>query len=345
MAAGSPFARTSRDLAVDLGTANTLVAARGRGIVLEEPSVVAVRRTPTGRHGEVLAVGAEARRMLGRTPDSIVAMRPLREGVIADFGVTEQMLRHFVLQAAGRAGLRRPRIVICVPSGATEVERRAVQESARAAGAREVFLVPEPLAAALGADEPLTSPRGILVVDIGGGTSEVAMLSLGGIVHATSLRVAGDAMDQAIQAWVRERHGLLIGERTAEDLKRQIGRAVPGSGGEAQATVKGRDAETGIPRQAVVTADEMAEALVPTLTAIVEAIRETLQHTPPELASDLLDRGLLLAGGGALLTGLADHLSQATGLPVRLAPDPLRCVVMGAAHALEDPEVLERIAL
>ena len=335
--------RLTRDLAIDLGTANTLVWAEGRGVVLDEPSVVAVAKTDAGTYGEVLAVGAEAHEMLGRTPGSIVALRPIREGSIDDFQVTEEMLRAFIRRSGG-AGMVKPRVLVCVPFGLTEVEKRAVHESARAAGSRDVVLIPEPMAAAIGAGLPILEPVGSLVVDVGGGTTEVAVISLGGAVAATSLRVGGDAMNAAIVDWIAEHEGLQIGERTAEALKMEIGTAArlkeP-----LVSTVKGRDAQSGIPRQGAVTSEHLRAALQKPLGAIVEAIREVLECTSPELSGDVLEHGLVLAGGGSLLRGLDHYLREATGLPVRRADDPARCTVQGAGRVLEDKALLERIRL
>ncbi len=344
MSTSGAFGRLSKDLAIDLGTANTLVYARGRGIVVDEPSVVAVRVAPTGAYTEVLAIGEEARVMLGRTPGNIAAVRPLKDGVIAAFEVAEEMIRYFILRAAGRQGLFKPRVLVCIPSGVTEVEKRAVHESARAAGAKEVFLVPEPLAAALGAGLPVMEPTGTLIVDIGGGTTEVAVISMGGLVRSRSLRVAGDHMDKAIIQAVRDHHGLIIGERTAEAVKLEIGCAAPTSQ-PRHTTVKGRDAETGIPRQVTLTGADIGSAVAGTLARIVEAIRETLETTPPELGADLIERGIVLCGGGAQLPEIEQVMADATGLPCSVAPDPMQCVARGAGLTLEDPVVLERLAL
>ena len=334
----------SCDLAIDLGTANTLVYATGRGLVVDEPSVVAMTKGPTGVVGRVLAVGAEAKRMVGRTPGNIVAVRPLKDGVIADFEVTEAMLRYFMEQAVGRRTLKHPKVVVCIPYRITEVEKRAVQESARSAGAREVLLVPEPLAAAIGAGLPVTEPIGSMIVDLGGGTTEVAVISIGGIATTTSLRVAGDAMDEAIISYVRRRYNVLIGERTAEQIKLTIGCAAPPPE-RMSLVVKGRDLSSGSPRQIELTGEDTAEALQDAVAQIVEAVRSTLERTPPELGADIIDQGIVLAGGGALLRHLDDVLREATGLPVVLAEDPLRCVVMGAGECLERPELLKRVAL
>ncbi|MED5372341.1 MAG: rod shape-determining protein [Myxococcota bacterium] len=336
--------RLSRDLAIDLGTANTLVWAEGKGIVLEEPSVVAVHRSESGAYGDVLAVGAEAKEMLGRTPGSIVAVRPLKDGVIADFHVTEEMLRAFIRRAIGRSPMVKPLVLVCIPFGLTEVEKRAVYESARSAGAREVQLISEPMAAALGAGMPVLEPVGNLVVDIGGGTSEIAVLSLGGAVQSKSLRVAGDHLNSAIATVVQNEHGIYIGERTAEALKLDVGTALP-QRPPLVTVVKGRDRVSGIPRQVHVSSEEIRHAIQPLLRKLVEAIREVLESTPPELAGDILQRGMVLCGGGALLRGLDQYLADETGLPVVLADDPLRSVVKGAGRALEDASLSERVVL
>lgn len=336
--------RLSRDLAIDLGTANTLIYCQGRGVVLDEPSVVAVHKTPSGAHGDVLAVGTEAKQMLGRTPGSIVAVRPLRDGVIADFQITEQMLRAFLRRTVGRAAVVKPRVVVCIPFGLTEVEKRAVHESAKSAGAREVQLISEPMAAALGAGLPVLEPKGSMIVDIGGGTSEIAVIALGGMVQSLSLRVAGDHMNEAIARHVQERLGLFIGERTAEALKLDIGAAAP-LAQLRSTTVKGRDAEGGIPRQARLTSEDIRQAVAGPVQQIVEGIRQVLETTPPELAGDILDRGIVLCGGGALLKRLDRLIAETTGLPVVLAEEPMRCVVNGAGMALEEPDLLERVRL
>ncbi len=334
----------SNDIAIDLGTANTLVYATGRGIVVDEPSVVAVIKGAGGIHGRVLAVGAEAKRMVGRTPGHIIAVRPLKDGVIADFAITEQMLRHFIQAALGKRLLVHPRMVVCIPFGITEVEKRAVQESARSAGAREVFLVPEPMAAAIGAGLPVNDPIGSMIVDIGGGTTEVAVISLGGIAHSQSLRVAGDQMDEAIAALIKRRFNCLIGERTAEDIKLAVGVAAPVTPVRS-IHVKGRDLSSGIPRQFEFTTDDAAEALQDCVSQIIETVRITLEHTQPELSADIIDQGIVLAGGGAKLVMLDEVLRDATGLPVVVADDPLRCVALGAGQVLENPELLRRVAL
>ncbi|MFN7143977.1 MAG: rod shape-determining protein [Myxococcota bacterium] len=338
------FGFLNNDIAIDLGTANTLVYATGRGIVVDEPSVVAMMKGPGQTVGKVLAVGTEAKRMVGRTPGNIVAHRPLKDGVIADFEITESMLRYFITAALGKRTFVHPRMVVCIPFGITEVEKRAVQESARSAGAREVFLVPEPLAAALGAGLPITEPIGSMVVDIGGGTTEVAVISLGGIATSQSLRVAGDQMDEAIASYVKRRFNCLIGERTAEEIKLAVGCASPMR--EIRTIhVKGRDIGSGVPRQFELTSDDAAEALQDCIAQIIEAVRSTLEQTPPELAADIIDQGLVLAGGGSLLANLDEVLRDATGLPVLVAEDALRCVALGAGETLENAELLRRLAL
>ena len=332
----------SSDLAIDLGTANTLVYVKGKGIVLNEPSVVAVQKDARGQ-SKVLAVGQEAKGMLGRTPGSINAIRPMKDGVIADFDVTEAMLKYFIRKAHNRRTLVHPRIIICIPFGITEVEKRAVKESAQAAGARDVFLIQEPMAAAIGAGLPVTEPQGNLIVDIGGGTTEVGVISLGGIVFSKSIRVAGDRMDEAIIAYIRRKHNLLIGERTAELIKINLGCAYPLDESRSM-DVKGRDLIHGIPKTILITSEETMEALTEPVAAIVEAVKITLEKTPPELAADIIDKGIILAGGGALLTNLDVLLREETGLPVIVAPDPLYCVALGSGQVLDSIDLLKRIA-
>jgi len=330
----------AHDLAIDLGTSTTRIYVRGRGIVVEEPSVVAVERTRSGTR--VVAVGGEAKRMVGRTPEHITAARPIREGVIADFELAEALLRACMGMALGNRPLVKPRVVICIPYGITEVERRAVQESARSAGAREVSLVGKPIAAAIGAGLPINEPVGNLAVDIGGGTTEVGVISLGGVVSSSSIRVAGDAMDRAIAEWIRRRHNVLIGERTAEEVKLRVGCViVPEEAKQVQ--VRGRDLSTGIPREVNLESADAAEALLEPAQQILEAIRATLERTPPELASDIVDQGLVLCGGASTLPGLAALIRDATDLPVVLAEDPRRCAVLGAGQLLDDPETLARV--
>ena len=333
----------STDLAVDLGTANTLVYVRGRGIVASEPSVVAVYKDDRSVR-KVVAVGREAKEMLGRTPMSIEAIRPLKDGVIADFEVTEAMFRYFMQKAHNRKTLIRPRVIVCVPSGVTPVERRAVRESAASAGAREVFLIEEPMAAAIGAGLPIMDPCGNMIVDIGGGTTEVAVISLGGIVFSKSLRVAGDKLDEAICQYLKRKYNMLIGERTAEMVKMQIGTAHP-NGEILSMAVKGRDLVAGIPRTFHVTSEEIREAILEPVMAIVEAVKTTLEHTPPELAADIVDQGITLSGGGALLRNLDVLIAQETGLPVRVAQDPLTSVVLGSGKALEELDRYKRVTV
>ncbi|MCB1215369.1 MAG: rod shape-determining protein [Deltaproteobacteria bacterium] len=335
--------RFSRDLAIDLGTANTLVFAKGKGIVCAEPSVVAVQKEDRGIK-KVLAVGAEAKEMLGRTPGSIQAIRPIKEGVIADFEVTEAMLRYFIRKAHNRKTLLRPRIMICVPFGITEVERRAVKESAECAGAREVYLIEEPMAAAIGAGLPITEPSGNMIVDIGGGTTEVAVISLAGIVYSQSIRVAGDKMDEAITQYLKRKYNLLIGERTAEQIKINVGSAYPSSESQSM-EIKGRDLVAGVPRVLEIRSEEIREAIAEPVFAIVEAVKTTLEKTPPELAADIVDKGIVLAGGGALLKDLDILLREETGLPVTLADDPLTSVVYGTGKALEQLDTLKGLSV
>ena len=331
----------SNDIGIDLGTANTLVYVRDRGIVLREPSVVAVQ---SGTN-KVLSVGDEAKRMLGRTPANIVAVRPMKDGVIADFEVTEAMLRHFIRKAHGRRTFfrPRPRVVIAVPSGITEVEKRAVKESAMRAGAREVFLIEEPMAAAIGCGLPVQEAAGNMIVDIGGGTTEVALISLAGIVFSRSVRVAGDELDEAIMQYMKRAYNLMIGERTAEEIKIKIGSAYPMEK-EATMEVKGRDLVAGLPKTLSITSQEVREALLEPISTIVESVRVTLERCPPELSADLVDRGLVLAGGGALLRGLDKLLSEETGLPVHVAEDPLSAVAEGTGRALQEIKFLRQVA-
>ncbi|HKH32161.1 MAG TPA: rod shape-determining protein [Gaiellaceae bacterium] len=327
-----------RDMAVDLGTANTLVYVRGRGIVLSEPSVVAIDE----RSGEVHAVGVEAKRMLGRTPGTISAIRPLKDGVIADFDVTEQMLRHFI-QKVHQHRFAHPRVVVCVPSGVTGVEKRAVEEATLSAGAREAHLIEEPMAAAIGAGLPVSEPTGNMIVDIGGGTTEVAVISLGGIVVSQSLRVGGDEMDEAIISHVKKEYKLLIGQQTAEEIKLEIGSAFD-MREEFHAEVRGRDMLTGLPKTVVLSSEEVRHALEEPVSQIIDAIRSTLDKTPPELAADIMDRGIVLAGGGALLAGLDERLRHETQMPSHLAESPLTCVAVGSGRSLEVLETMSRAA-
>lgn len=328
----SMFSMFSKDIGIDLGTANTLVFMRGKGIVMREPSVVAV----DVRTDEVLAVGKQAKEMLGRTPGSIVAVRPLKDGVIADFDVTAAMLKYFIKKALRSGSLARPRIIICIPSGVTEVERRAVEDAARQAGSNNVDLMEEPMAAAVGAGLPVAEATGSMVVDIGGGTSEVAVISLGDIVTAVSVRMAGDKFDEAIVAYVKKKYNLLIGERTAEEIKMRIGSAFPTEETiNAFVEIKGRNLVDGLPKNVTIHADEVREALADSVMTVVDAIKETLEQTPPELAADIIDRGIMLTGGGALLKGLDRLVSQETGIPVHVAERPLDCVVEGTGKSLE----------
>ena len=332
----------SQDLAIDLGTANTLIYVAGRGIVLDEPSVVAVKDV-RGRQ-QVIAVGEEAKMMLGRTPGNIEAIRPLRDGVIADFEAAEEMIKYFIRKVHNRRSFVSPQVIVCVPSGATEVERRAITDSALGAGARRVYLIEEPMAAAIGAGLPVTEPSGSMVVDIGGGTTEVAVISLGGIVYSRSVRVGGDKMDEAIIAYVRRQFNLLIGEATAERIKISIGSAnVPVDREERRAAVRGRDLMNGVPREVIMTESQVAEALAEPVAQIVEAVRVALEHTAPELAADIVDKGIVLTGGGGLLPNLDEVLGTATGLPVAIAEDPLSCVVLGGGRCLEERHALQGV--
>jgi len=327
-----------RDMAVDLGTANTLVYVRGRGIVLSEPSVVAIDQAT----GDVHAVGLEAKRMLGRTPGTISAIRPLKDGVIADFDVTEQMLRHFI-QRVHQHRFAHPRVVVCVPSGVTGVEKRAVEEATLSAGARQAYLIEEPMAAAIGAGLPVAEPTGNMIVDIGGGTTEVAVISLGGIVVSQSLRVGGDEMDEAIINHIKREYKLLIGQQTAEEIKLEVGSAHPMKE-EVQAEVRGRDMLTGLPKTVILTSEEVRHALEDPVMQIIDAIKSTLDKTPPELAADIMDRGIVLAGGGALLQGLDQRLRQETHMPTHLAESPLTCVAVGSGRSLEEFEAIRNSA-
>lgn len=334
------FRMFSSDMAIDLGTANTLVYVKGRGIVLNEPSVVAMESSSGKKR--VIAVGEEAKLMLGRTPGNIEAIRPLRDGVIADFEVANAMIRHFIQKVHNRS-FAHPEVVICVPSGSTAVERRAIQEAADTAGASRVRLIDEPMAAAIGAGLPVTEPTGSMVVDIGGGTTEVAVLSLGGIVYANSVRVGGDKMDEAVIAYIRRNHNLLIGEATAEKIKKAIGTAMePEDGTGDSIDIKGRDLMNGVPKELLINQQQIAEALSEPVGAIVEAVKVALEQTAPELAADIVDKGIVLTGGGALLKDLDKVLRQATGLPVSVAEEPLTCVALGTGRALED-NLLKRV--
>ena len=331
----------SADMAIDLGTANTLVYVKSRGIVLDEPSVVALA-TRKGKK-QVLAVGDEAKRMRGRTPGNIEAIRPLRDGVIADFEVAEEMIKHFIRKVHNRRSFASPQVIVCVPSGSTAVERRAIQESAESAGARRVFLIEEPMAAAIGAGLPVTEPTGSMVVDVGGGTTEVAVLSLGGIVYSRSVRVGGDKMDESIIAYVRRTHNLLLGETTAERIKTLVGSACPPEDGDGDTlNIKGRDLMNGVPKEIVISRRQIAESLAEPVGAIIDAVKVGLENTAPELAADIVDKGIVLTGGGALLGNLDYVLRHATGLPVSIADEPLQCVVLGTGRCLEQMRSLKR---
>lgn len=334
----------SNDLAIDLGTANTLVYAKGRGIVLSEPSVVAIRTDKMAKN-RILAVGIEAKNMLGRTPGHIAAIRPMRDGVIADFEVTEAMLRHFIRKVHNRRAFVRPRIIIAVPSGITQVERRAVKESAESAGAREVFLIEEPMAAAIGAGLPITEPTCNMVVDIGGGTTEVAVISLAGIVYSSSIRVAGDKMDAAIVQYIKRKYNLLIGERTAEIIKTTVGNAYPDLQNLETIEVKGRDLASGIPKILSIDSEEVRIAISEQIEAIMETIKIALEQTPPELAADIVDRGIVLTGGGAMLKNLDKLLREETGLPITITDDPLLTVALGSGKAIDNIEILRQVMI
>jgi rod shape-determining protein MreB len=333
----------SNDLAIDLGTANTLVYMKGKGIVLSEPSVVAVKRDGRGTN-KVLAVGKEAKMMLGRTPGNIMAIRPMKDGVIADFEITEAMLRHFIRKVHHRRTLVRPRIIICVPSGITQVEKRAVRESAESAGAREVFLIEEPMAAAIGAGLPITEPTSNMVVDIGGGTTEVAVISLAGIVYSKSVRVGGDKMDEAILQHIKRKYNLLIGIRTAEIIKTTIGNAYATDQLDT-IEVKGRDLVTGIPKILTIDSDEVRMAISEQVETIVEVVRIALEQTPPELASDIVDKGIVLTGGGSLLKNVDILLREETKLPITITEDPLSTVVLGTGRALDSISILKEVSI
>jgi len=330
----------SRDIGIDLGTANTLVYVRGKGIVLREPSVVAIKRDT----GTILAVGEEAKRMIGRTPGNIVAIRPMKDGVIADFDVTQTMLRHFIAKSYRRRTVFLPQVVVCVPSGVTEVEKRAVLDATKQAGAKEAFLIEEPMAAAIGAGLPVEEPTGSMIVDVGGGTSEVAVISLGGIVSSKSIRVGGDEMDEAIINYIKKTYNLMIGERTSEAIKIEIGSACR-TEKEEHMQIRGRDLVSGLPKILTISSWEIEAALAEPVTAIVETIKTTLERTPPELAADIMEKGIVMTGGGALLKGLDKMVAEETGMPVFLADDPLDCVVLGAGKALTAIELLKTIAV
>lgn len=332
--------KMTKDMGIDLGTANTLVYIKGQGIVVREPSVVAIRDDSK----EVLAVGEEAKKMIGRTPGNIVAIRPMKDGVIADFDVTQSMLSYFIQKAAAKKGVVSPRIAICVPFGVTEVEKRAIEEAARAAGARDAYLIEEPMAAAIGAGLKVEEPEGNMVVDIGGGTTEIAIISLGGIVTAKSIRIGGDEFDESIVSYVKKEYNLMIGERTAEDVKISIGSTFKDDQ-ETNMQIRGRDLITGLPKTIEINSTEVRDALKEPISAIVDAIKSTLEKTPPELASDIMENGIMLTGGGALLRGLDKLVKQETGMPVQIAEDPLDCVALGTGKSVEDQEIFEKVLM
>ncbi|WP_455539396.1 rod shape-determining protein [Terrisporobacter sp.] len=334
------FGKMTKDMGIDLGTANTLVYIKGQGIVVREPSVVAIRDDSK----EVLAVGEEAKRMIGRTPGNIVAIRPMKDGVIADFDVTQSMLNYFIQKAAAKKGVVSPRIAICVPCGVTEVEKRAIEEAARAAGAKDAFLIEEPMAAAIGAGLRIEEPEGNMVVDIGGGTSEIAIISLGGIVTAKSIRLGGDELDEAIVNYVKKEYNLMIGERTAEDVKIRIGSAYK-EGDEVEMEIRGRDLISGLPKTMQISSSEVRDALRDPVSSIVDGIKSTLEKTPPELASDIMENGIMLTGGGALLKGLDKLVKEETGMPVKIAENPLDCVAIGTGKSVEDQEIFEKVLM
>jgi rod shape-determining protein MreB and related proteins len=335
---GNKLSFLGRDMAVDLGTANTLVYVRGRGIVLNEPSVVAIN-TNTGK---IVAVGIEAKRMIGRTPGNIVAVRPLKDGVIADFDVTERMLRYFIQKVHKRRHFAKPRIVVAVPSGITGVEQRAVKEAGYQAGARRVYIIEEPMAAAIGAGLPVHEPTGNMVVDIGGGTTEVAIISLGGIVTSQSIRVGGDELDQAIISYAKKEYSLMLGERTSEEIKMAIGSAYPFDD-EPHAEIRGRDLVSGLPKTVVISAEEIRRAIEEPVNTVVDAVKTTLDKCPPELSGDIMDRGIVLTGGGALLRGLDERLRRETGMPIHIAEDPLDSVALGSGKCVEEFEALQQV--
>ena len=334
------FGKMTKDMGIDLGTANTLVYIKGQGIVVREPSVVAIRDDSK----EVLAVGEEAKRMIGRTPGNIVAIRPMKDGVIADFDVTQSMLSYFIQKAAAKKGVVSPRIAICVPFGVTDVEKRAIEEAARQAGAKDAYLIEEPMAAAIGAGLKVEEPEGNMVVDIGGGTSEIAVISLGGIVSAESVRIGGNKFDEAIVGYVKKEYNLMIGERTAEDVKISIGSTFKDDQ-ETNMQIRGRDLISGLPKTVEISSTEVREALKEPISSIVDAIKSTLEKTPPELASDIMENGIMLTGGGALLRGLDKLIKQETGMPVTIAEGPLDCVALGTGKSVEDQEIFEKVLM
>ncbi len=334
------FGKMTKDMGIDLGTANTLVYIKGQGIVVREPSVVAIRDDSK----QVLAVGEEAKRMIGRTPGNIVAIRPMKDGVIADFDVTQSMLSYFIQKAAAKKGVVSPRIAICVPFGVTEVEKRAIEEAARQAGAKDAFLIEEPMAAAIGAGLRIEEPEGNMVVDIGGGTSEIAIISLGGIVTAKSIRLGGDELDEAIVSYVKKEYSLMIGERTAEEVKIRIGSAYK-EGEEVEMEIRGRDLISGLPKTMQISSEEVRDALREPVNSIVDGIKSTLEKTPPELASDIMENGIMLTGGGALLKGLDKLVKEETGMPVKIAENPLDCVAIGTGKSVEDQEIFEKVLM
>jgi rod shape-determining protein MreB and related proteins len=336
----STFQFLGRDMAVDLGTANTLVYVRGRGIVLNEPSVVAINT----RTGAILAVGTEAKRMIGRTPGHIIAVRPLKDGVIADFDVTEKMLRYFIQRVHKRRFLAKPRVVVCVPSGITGVEQRAVEEATIQAGARAAYIIEEPMAAAIGAGLPIHEPTGNMVVDIGGGTTEVAVISLGGIVTSQSIRIGGDELDESIIAYIKKEYSLMLGERTAEEIKMAVGSAFP-LADEPHAEIRGRDLVSGLPKTIILSAEEVRKAMEESINAIVDAVKNTLDKTPPELAADIMDKGIVLTGGGGLLRGLDERLKHETGIPIHTTENPLSSVAIGSGKCLEEFEALKKLLI
>jgi rod shape-determining protein MreB and related proteins len=336
----STFQFLGRDMAVDLGTANTLVYVRGRGIVLNEPSVVAINT----RTGAILAVGTEAKRMIGRTPGHIMAVRPLKDGVIADFDVTEKMLRYFIQRVHKRRFLAKPRVVVCVPSGITGVEQRAVEEATIQAGARAAYIIEEPMAAAIGAGLPIHEPTGNMVVDIGGGTTEVAVISLGGIVTSQSIRIGGDELDESIIAYIKKEYSLMLGERTAEEIKMAVGSAFP-LADEPHAEIRGRDLVSGLPKTIILSAEEVRKAMEESINAIVDAVKNTLDKTPPELAADIMDKGIVLTGGGGLLRGLDERLKHETGIPIHTTENPLSSVAIGSGKCLEEFEALKKLLI